>query len=105
GRLLVIDEVHTPDSSRYYYSEGYEERLARGVPQRQLSKEFVRAWLMAHGFQGKEGQVLPDLPQAFVREIAERYVELYEQVTGEAFVPDLSEDPVGRVAGVLGVEI
>src|SRR5690606_16932 len=84
GRLLVIDEVHTPDSSRYYYSEGYEERLARGVPQRQLSKEFVREWLMAHGFQGKEGQVLPDLPPTFVREVAERYVELFERVTGEA---------------------
>ncbi|HLT48170.1 MAG TPA: phosphoribosylaminoimidazolesuccinocarboxamide synthase [Rubricoccaceae bacterium] len=103
GRLLVIDEVHTPDSSRYYYADGYEERLSRGEPQRQLSKEFVREWLMDQGFQGKEGQVLPDLPPAFVREVAERYVELFEQVTGEAFGPDLSPDPLGRVARAVGL--
>lgn len=103
GRLLVIDEVHTPDSSRYYYAEGYEERLALGQPQRQLSKEFVREWLMAHGFQGKEGQHLPDLPPAFVRQIAERYVELFEAVTGTPFQPDLSTDPGGRVRGSLGL--
>ena len=103
GRLLVIDEVHTPDSSRYYYKEGYEERQARGEPQRQLSKEFVREWLMAHGFQGLEGQTLPDLPPDFVREVTERYVELFERVTRTAFEPDLSGDPVGRVARMLGV--
>ena len=97
GRLVVIDEVHTPDSSRYYYAEGYEERLASAEPQRQLSKEFVREWLMANGFQGREGQVLPDLSPAFVREVTERYVELYETVTGEPFVPELSEDPEARI--------
>ena len=97
GRLLVIDEVHTPDSSRYYYAEGFEQRLSRGEPQRQLSKEFVREWLMANGFQGKEGQALPDLPPPFVREVAARYVELYERVTGAAFEPDRSTDPLGRI--------
>ena len=101
GRLLVIDEVHTPDSSRFYYAEGYEERLERGEPQRQLSKEFVREWLMDHGFQGKEGQDLPDLPPEFVRQIAERYVELYETVTGQEFEPDLSEDPIRRIESAL----
>lgn len=103
GRLLLIDEVHTPDSSRFYYAEGYEERLERGEPQRQLSKEFVREWLMDHGFQGKEGQVLPDLPPEFVRQIAERYVELYETMTGRAFEPDLSADPVRRIENALEV--
>ena len=103
GRLLVIDEVHTPDSSRFYYAEGYNGRLERGEPQRQLSKEFVREWLMDHGFQGKDGQVLPDLPPKFVRQIAERYVELYETVTGRAFEPDLSEDPIRRIENALEV--
>lgn len=103
GRLLLIDEVHTPDSSRFYYAEGYNGRLERGEPQRQLSKEFVREWLMDHGFQGKEGQVLPDLPPEFVRQIAERYVELYETVTGRAFEPDLSEDPIRRIENALEV--
>ena len=98
GRLLLIDEVHTPDSSRYYRADGYEARLASGEPQRQLSKEFVREWLMAHGFQGLDGQVLPDLPPEFVREVSRRYVELYEAVTGEAFEPELSADPEARVA-------
>ncbi len=101
GRLLVIDEVHTPDSSRYYYADGYEERLLTGEAQRQLSKEFVREWLMDHGFQGMEGQVLPDLPPDFVRQIAERYVELYETITGEAFVPEMNKDPVGRIRNAL----
>ena len=101
GRLLLIDEVHTPDSSRYYRADGYEARLAAGEPQRQLSKEFVREWLMENGFQGLAGQDLPDLPPAFVHEVARRYVELYEAVTGEAFVPDLSPDPAARVAAAL----
>src|SRR5690606_15321992 len=101
GALVVIDEVHTPDSSRYYYAEGYEERLAAGQPQRQLSKEFVREWLMDHGFRGLEGQTLPDLPPKFVREVTERYVELYETVTGEAFEPDLHPDPAGRIREAL----
>ncbi len=98
GRLLVMDEIHTPDSSRYYYADGYQERLADGRPQRQLSKEFVREWLMAHGFQGRDGETMPDLPDDFVREIAARYIELFETVTGRAFEPDLSGDPEARVA-------
>ena len=97
GRLLLIDEVHTPDSSRYYYAEGYAERLERGLPQRQLSKEFVREWLMDHGFQGLDGQTLPDLPPEFVQEVTSRYVELYETITGKPFSPDLSPNPAERV--------
>ena len=103
GRLLGIDEVPTPDSARFYYAEGYNGRLERGEPQRQRSKEFVREWLMDHGFQGKDGQVLPDLPPEFVRQIAERYVELYETVTGQVFEPDLSEDPIQRIENALEV--
>ena len=101
GQLRVIDEVHTPDSSRYYYAEGYEERLEAGTPQRQLSKEFVREWLMANGFQGLDGQQLPDLTPPFVREVAERYVELYETVTGRAFTPDLDANPTRRIEAAL----
>ena len=101
GRLLVIDEVHTPDSSRYYYADGYEQRLADGQPQRQLSKEFVREWLMANGFQGLDGQVLPDLTPEFVRSVAERYVELYETVTGQTFEPEMSDAPERRIEAAL----
>ncbi len=101
GRLLVIDEVHTPDSSRYYYADGYEQRLAAGQPQRQLSKEFVREWLMAHGFQGLDGQPLPDLPPEFVAEVSARYVELYETLTGRTFEPDLSPEPEVRIRRAL----
>lgn len=97
GRLLVIDEVHTPDSSRYYYADGYADRLDAGEPQRQLSKEFVREWLMDHGFQGRGGEALPDLPPSFVEEVSARYVELYETVTGESFEPDLSPEPEARI--------
>jgi phosphoribosylaminoimidazole-succinocarboxamide synthase len=97
GTLVLIDEVHTPDSSRYYYQEGYEERLERGEPQEQLSKEFVREWLMDHGFQGKAGQELPDLPDDFRVTVAERYIELYERVTGKAFEPDDHDDPETRI--------
>lgn len=102
GRLLLIDEVHTPDSSRYYYADTYEERLRAGRPQRQLSKEFVREWLMDHGFRGLDGQALPDLPPEFVRDVSARYVELYETVTGRAFEPDLSPDPEARIRQALG---
>ncbi len=98
GTLRVIDEVHTPDSSRYYYADGYRQRLDAGQPQRQLSKEFVREWLMAQGFQGLDGQRLPDLPREFVAEVSARYVELYETITGQAFEPDLSGDPELRIA-------
>ncbi len=86
GEILLIDEIHTPDSSRYFYAEGYEERQARGEQQKQLSKEFVRQWLIANGFQGKEGQVVPEMPDAFVDEVSDRYIELYENITGETFV-------------------
>ena len=101
GRLLVMDEIHTPDSSRYFVADGYEDRLASGEAQVQLSKEFVREWLMAHGFRGRDGETLPDLPDAFVREIAGRYVELYERITGEAFAPDLAPDPEARIRAAI----
>ena len=86
--LRVIDEIHTPDSSRYYYADGYEERLASGEPQRQLSKEFVREWLMENGFQGRGGDAMPDLTDDFRIEVGKRYVELYETLTGRTFEPD-----------------
>lgn len=83
GDVYVIDEIHTPDSSRYFYMDGYAERQERGERQKQLSKEFVREWLMANGFQGKEGQTMPDMPDAFVWDVSLRYVQLYEQITGK----------------------
>lgn len=83
--IILIDEVHTPDSSRYYMLEGYDERQEKGVKQKQLSKEFVREWLMTHGFQGKEGQSMPDMPDQFVETVTVRYIELYEKITGQAF--------------------
>jgi phosphoribosylaminoimidazole-succinocarboxamide synthase len=85
GQIRLIDEIHTPDSSRYFYSEGYSERQQSGEAQKQLSKEFVRQWLIANGFQGKEGQQVPLMPPEFVQEVSERYIELYEHVTGLAF--------------------
>ena len=101
GHLLLIDEVHTPDSSRYYTADGYADRLASVEPQRQLSKEFVREWLMANGFQGLYGQELPDMPPEFVAEVSRRYVELFETVTGQPFAPDLDPDPVARIAAAV----
>lgn len=92
GELFLIDEIHTPDSSRYFIAEGYEERQARGEQQKQLSKEFVREWLMANDFMGLEGQTVPDMPDDFVREVTDRYVGLYEQVTGRAFERRTTED-------------
>lgn len=86
GTIMLIDEIHTPDSSRYFYAEGYEARQASGVQQKQLSKEFVRQWLISHGFQGKEGQVVPEMPDEFVNEVSERYIELFENITGESFI-------------------
>ncbi len=97
GRIYVIDEIHTPDSSRYYYLEGYEERQRRGERQQQLSKEFVREWLMAHGFQGKEGQLMPMMPDAFVWQVSERYIELYEKITGRTFVKADTTEVLKRV--------
>lgn len=87
GVIYLMDEIHTPDSSRYFYAEGYEENFKAGLPQRQLSKEFVREWLMENGFQGKEGQKVPDMTPQVVERISERYRELYEQITGAKFVP------------------
>ena len=84
--IVLIDEIHTPDSSRYFYMDGYEERQANNEQQKQLSKEFVRQWLIANGFQGKEGQSMPHMPDEFVKEVSERYIELFERITGETFV-------------------
>ena len=95
GDIYLIDEIHTPDSSRYFYSEGYEEHFAKGEPQRQLSKEFVREWLMENGFQGKEGQPVPEMTSDIVESISNRYIELYEQITGETFV--ISPDGLKRM--------
>ena len=92
-----MDEIHTPDSSRYFYSEGYEEKFAKGEPQRQLSKEFVREWLMDNGFQGKEGQHVPEMTPAIVESISNRYIELYEHITGEPFVKYETDDVAARI--------
>lgn len=99
GQIYLIDEIHTPDSSRYFYKEGFEERQAAGEPQKQLSKEFVREWLMENGFQGKDGQRVPEMTDEVVNKISERYIELYEHVTGKKFVKeDVSEaDMVARI--------
>ena len=85
GKIYLIDEIHTPDSSRYFYKEGYAERQAKGEAQKQLSKEFVREWLMANGFQGKDGQKIPEMTDEVVKNISERYIELYENILGEKF--------------------
>jgi len=86
GEIVLIDEIHTPDSSRYFYAEGYEERQEKGEAQKQLSKEFVRQWLIAHNFQGKEGQSIPEMSEEYVNSVSERYIELYETIMGEKFV-------------------
>ena len=87
GKIYLIDEIHTPDSSRYFYREGYEERQQKGEKQKHLSKEFVREWLIANGFQGLEGQTMPDMPDEFVKQVSERYIELFENITGKSFQP------------------
>jgi phosphoribosylaminoimidazole-succinocarboxamide synthase len=86
GKIVLIDEIHTPDSSRYFYSEGYQERQDRGEEQKQLSKEFVRRWLIENGFQGQEGQQIPDMTDEYIETVSERYIELYENILGEKFV-------------------
>ena len=91
-KVVLIDEIHTPDSSRYFYKDGYEERQQKGEPQKQLSKEFVREWLMANGFQGKAGQQMPIMPDEFVTTVSNRYIELYEIVTGKQFIPNTTPD-------------
>ena len=97
GQITLIDEIHTPDSSRYFYAEGYAERQAAGEPQKQLSKEFVREWLIANGFQGKDGQEVPEMSDEWVIQISERYIELFEKVTGMSFVKEESNDVLARV--------
>lgn len=96
-QIYLIDEIHTPDSSRYFYKEGYLDRQISGETQKQLSKEFVREWLMANGFQGKEGQQVPEMHEEFVNSVSERYIELYEQITGDKFVKADSNDVLARV--------
>ena len=97
GEILLIDEIHTPDSSRYFYEEGYQERQEKGESQKQLSKEFVRQWLIENGFQGLEGQQIPAMSDAKINEISNRYIELYEQITGEAFVKAATENVLDRI--------
>ncbi|MDT7827383.1 phosphoribosylaminoimidazolesuccinocarboxamide synthase [Pricia sp. S334] len=92
GKIVLIDEIHTPDSSRYFYADGYQERQDRGEPQKQLSKEFVRQWLIQNGFQGLEGQSVPEMSDVYIESVSERYIELYENITGETFVKaDISD--------------
>jgi phosphoribosylaminoimidazole-succinocarboxamide synthase len=97
GDVLLIDEIHTPDSSRYFYSEGYQERQDRNEPQKQLSKEFVRQWLIENDFQGLEGQTMPIMPDEFVQTVTDRYIELYEMITGDAFEKSDTSDIEGRI--------
>ena len=97
GVINLIDEVHTPDSSRYFYAEGYEERQASGEQQKQLSKEFVRQWLIANGFQGKDGQQIPEMTEEFVDSVSERYIELFEQITGMMFIKDSADNILERI--------
>ena len=97
GKIVLIDEIHTPDSSRYFYTEGYTERQAKGEKQKQLSKEFVRQWLIQNGFQGKEGQQIPEMSDEKILEISNRYIELYEQITGDTFVKGDTTDVLNRI--------
>ena len=97
SEVILIDEIHTPDSSRYFYAEGYEERQANNEPQKQLSKEFVRQWLIENGFQGLEGQTMPFMPDEFVQTITNRYIELYERITGKEFVKSDTSDIQARI--------
>ena len=97
GKVILIDEIHTPDSSRYFYAEGYEERQAAGQEQKQLSKEFVRRWLIDNGFMGKPGQKVPEMTPEYCRSVSERYIELYEHITGEQFVRAEEGDAAARI--------
>ena len=97
GVITLIDEIHTPDSSRYFYIEGYEDKIANGIPQKQLSKEFVRQWLIENGFQGKDGQPIPDMSGEYCNSVSERYIELYEYITGDKFVKEDVSDVINRV--------
>ncbi|MBP3716304.1 MAG: phosphoribosylaminoimidazolesuccinocarboxamide synthase [Paludibacteraceae bacterium] len=97
GKVYLIDEIHTPDSSRYFYSEGYQEKFEKGEEQKQLSKEFVRQWLIENGFMGKEGQKVPEMTEAYVNSVSDRYIELYEHIVGEKFVKATDSDIAARI--------
>ena len=98
GKVYLIDEIHTPDSSRYFYAEGYEEKLAKGEPQRQLSKEFVRQWLIEHDFMNEPGQIMPEITDEYADSVSDRYIELYENIVGEKFERETSnEDIASRI--------
>lgn len=97
GKVILIDEIHTPDSSRYFYAEGYQERFEKGEAQRQLSKEFVRQWLIDHNFMGKEGQTVPEMTPEFCEQVSQRYIELYEHITGRKFQPAPSDNLAARI--------
>ncbi|MCQ2058759.1 MAG: phosphoribosylaminoimidazolesuccinocarboxamide synthase [Bacteroidaceae bacterium] len=97
GKVYLIDEIHTPDSSRYFYAEGYKEKFEKGEPQKQLSKEFVRQWLIEHNFMGKEGQQVPEMTESYVDSVSDRYIELYQGIVGEKFVKEQAEDIAARI--------
>jgi len=97
GKIYLIDEIHTPDSSRYFYADGYEERLRKGESQRQLSKEFVRQWLIENGFQGKEDQQVPEMTDEYIAQVSDRYIELFEKITGESFQKAKAENIAARI--------
>jgi phosphoribosylaminoimidazole-succinocarboxamide synthase len=101
GQMMIMDEIHTPDSSRYFLADGFEERQTLGQPQRQLSKEFVREWLIDHGFQGLEDQVMPIMSDGFVDQVSMRYIELFEKITGRAFEPETHPQPAERVEAAI----
>ena len=105
GQIYLIDEIHTPDSSRYFYKEGYQKRQESGEKQKQLSKEFVRQWLIENGFQGKTGQKIPKMTEKVIASISQRYIELFEKVTGELFEKPVSEDPLKRIQKNIGKSI
>ncbi|MBQ1669891.1 MAG: phosphoribosylaminoimidazolesuccinocarboxamide synthase [Prevotella sp.] len=96
GKVYLIDEIHTPDSSRYFYAEGYEEKLAKGEPQRQLSKEFVRQWLIEHNFMNEPGQTMPEITDEYAESVSERYIELYENIVGERFERETSDEDIAK---------
>ena len=96
GKVYLIDEIHTPDSSRYFYAEGYEEKLSKGEPQRQLSKEFVRQWLIEHNFMNEPGQVMPEITDEYAESVSERYIELYEHIVGERFERETSDEDIAK---------
>jgi len=97
GKIYLIDEIHTPDSSRYFYADGYEDRQRKKEPQKQLSKEFVRQWLIANGFQGKEGQTVPEMSDEFVKSVSDRYIELFENITGKKFMKSGDDQILKRI--------